>query len=56
MRTGFEDNIYLTKGVLAESNCQLVERLIHYIQDFDYQVASPMQAQDILYKNYKFNL
>ncbi len=48
VRVGFEDNIYYTKGVLAESNAQLVERIARVADIHDRPVASPDQARKIL--------
>ncbi len=48
VRVGFEDNIYYTKGVLAESNAQLVERIARVADIHSRPVASPDQARKIL--------
>lgn len=47
-RVGFEDNIYYRKGELAQSNAQLVERLVSYIRELGLEVATPAEARDIL--------
>ena len=47
-RVGFEDNIYYRKGELANSNAQLVERLVLYIHDLGLEVATPAEARNIL--------
>jgi 3-keto-5-aminohexanoate cleavage enzyme len=47
-RVGFEDNIYYSKGVLATSNAQLVERLVRCIRDLGLEVASPEEARLML--------
>jgi 3-keto-5-aminohexanoate cleavage enzyme len=47
-RVGFEDNIYYSRGVLATSNAQLVERLVRCIEDLGLQVASPDEARLML--------
>ena len=47
-RVGFEDNIYYRKGQLANSNAQLVERLVRYIHDLGLEVATPAEARSIL--------
>lgn len=41
MRVGFEDNIYYDKGVLAESNAQLVERAARISHEAGRKLASP---------------
>ena len=48
VRVGMEDNIYLEKGVLCESNAQLVERAHSIIKDLGGELASPNEARGIL--------
>jgi 3-keto-5-aminohexanoate cleavage enzyme len=48
VRTGFEDNIYDSKGVLATSNAQLVERLVRIARELGREVATPAEARQIL--------
>ena len=48
VRVGFEDNIFFYKGVLAQSNAQLVERVARIAQDLGREVASPAQAREML--------
>ena len=48
VRVGFEDNIYYTKGVLAESNAQLVERIVRVAEIHSRPVATPDEARAIL--------
>jgi 3-keto-5-aminohexanoate cleavage enzyme len=45
---GFEDNIYLKRGVLAESNAQLVERVVTIAEALNIEVAKPEEARRIL--------
>jgi 3-keto-5-aminohexanoate cleavage enzyme len=47
-RVGMEDNIYYTKGVLAESNAQLVARTVGIVRKLGYEIASPSEAREIL--------
>lgn len=47
-RVGFEDNIYFSRGVLAKSNAQLVERLVRIVRDLGLEVASPDEARRML--------
>jgi 3-keto-5-aminohexanoate cleavage enzyme len=47
-RVGMEDNIYLSKGVLAQSNAQLVSRSVRIIKELGYEIASPEEAREIL--------
>lgn len=48
VRVGFEDNIYLEKGVLATSNAQLVEKVVRMAQNEGRSIASPAEARRIL--------
>jgi 3-keto-5-aminohexanoate cleavage enzyme len=48
IRTGFEDNVYLHYGKLADSNAQLVHRLAKYAADLGRKVATPAEARKIL--------
>jgi 3-keto-5-aminohexanoate cleavage enzyme len=47
-RVGFEDNIYLSKGVLAKSNSELVEKVVRISKEIGRDIASPYQARKIL--------
>lgn len=49
VRVGFEDNIYYTKGVLAQSNAQLVERIVRIAQEVGREIATPQEARHILH-------
>ena len=48
VRVGFEDNIYYDRGVLAESNGQLVERVARIAKELGREVATPDEAREIL--------
>ena len=48
IRVGMEDNIYLEKGVLCESNAQLVNRAKRIISDLGGQLASSNEARQML--------
>ena len=48
VRVGFEDNLYLSKGVLAKSNAELVARARTIIELLGGEVASSMEAREIL--------
>lgn len=48
VRVGMEDNIYYSKGVLAESNAQLVARSVRIIRELGFEIASPEEAREIL--------
>lgn len=47
-RVGFEDNIYLSKGVLAKSNSELVEKIVRISKEIGRDIASPYEARKIL--------
>ena len=48
VRVGFEDNLYLSKGVLAKSNGELVERVVRLSRELGREIASPAEARRIL--------
>lgn len=48
IRVGFEDNIYLSKGVLAKSNAELVEKAARIIREFGFEVATVREARAML--------
>lgn len=48
IRVGLEDNIYYSKGVLAKSNAQLVERSARIARELNIEPASPDEARQIL--------
>lgn len=48
VRVGFEDNIYYAKGVLAESNAQLVARIVRLAKELGREVATPAEARVML--------
>jgi len=48
VRVGFEDNLYFSKGVLAKSNAQLVERIKNLALTLQRDVANPSEARKIL--------
>ena len=45
VRVGFEDNVFYSKGVLASSNAQLVERIARIARELGREVATPEQAR-----------
>jgi len=47
-RVGFEDNIYLSKGVLAKSNSELVEKIVRISKEIGRDIATPYEARKIL--------
>ncbi len=48
VRVGFEDNVYLSKGVLAKSNGELVEKVVRLAKEFGREIANPHEAREIL--------
>lgn len=48
VRVGFEDNVYLAKGVLAKSNGELVEKVVRLAKEFGREIANPHEAREIL--------
>ena len=48
VRVGLEDNVYYSRGVLAHSNAQLVERVVRIAREFGREVATPEEARHIL--------
>lgn len=48
VRVGFEDNVYYSKGVLAKSNAELVERVVRLAKELGREVATPDEAREIL--------
>ncbi|SDB19416.1 3-keto-5-aminohexanoate cleavage protein [Eubacterium oxidoreducens] len=48
IRVGMEDNVMYSKGVLAESNAQFVERAKRVIEEFGCEVATPDEARQML--------
>lgn len=48
VRVGFEDNVYLSRGVLAKSNGELVEKVVRLAREFGREIATPDEAREIL--------
>ncbi|MBQ3438264.1 MAG: 3-keto-5-aminohexanoate cleavage protein [Fusobacterium sp.] len=48
VRVGFEDNVYIDKGVLAKSNGELVERVVRIAKELGREIATPDEAREIL--------
>jgi 3-keto-5-aminohexanoate cleavage enzyme len=48
IRVGLEDNIYYSKGVLAETNAQFVERMVRISREYGREIATPDEAREIL--------
>lgn len=48
VRIGFEDNIYLPSGQIAEHNVQLVESIVRIARDMGKEIATVKEAREIL--------
>jgi 3-keto-5-aminohexanoate cleavage enzyme len=48
VRVGFEDNVYIEKGVLAKSNGESVEKVVALAKLLGREVATPAEAREIL--------
>lgn len=48
VRVGLEDNLYIAKGVLAESNAQQVRQIRGIVEGMGREVASPAEARAML--------
>jgi 3-keto-5-aminohexanoate cleavage enzyme len=48
VRVGFEDNVYMSKGVLASSNGELVEKVVRIAKEMGREIATPDEARRIL--------
>lgn len=48
VRVGFEDNLYLERGVLAKSNGELVAKVVRIAKEMGRGIATPAEARAIL--------
>ncbi|MGM9805027.1 MAG: 3-keto-5-aminohexanoate cleavage protein [Candidatus Aphodosoma sp.] len=48
VRVGFEDNLYLSRGVLAKSNGELVAKVVRLARELGREVATSDEARQIL--------
>jgi len=48
VRVGFEDNVFISKGVLAKSNGELVEKVVRMAKELGREIATPAEARQIL--------
>lgn len=48
VRVGMEDNVLLSKGVLATSNVEFVKRVKRIAKEFQREIATPAEAREIL--------
>ena len=47
VRVGLEDNLYVSKGVLAPSNAALVEKMVRIMGEFNYEPMTPAEARQM---------
>jgi 3-keto-5-aminohexanoate cleavage enzyme len=48
VRVGFEDCVHISKGILAESNAQMVQKIVRLSREMGREVATPDEARRIL--------
>ena len=48
VRVGFEDNVYLSRGVLAKSNAELVEKAVRLARELGRDIATPEEVRKVL--------
>jgi 3-keto-5-aminohexanoate cleavage enzyme len=48
LRVGMEDNVYLKRGKLLESNAEAVERIVRIAREMNRDIATPAQARAML--------
>jgi uncharacterized protein (DUF849 family) len=48
VRVGLEDSLYLSKGVLAESNAAQVTKIRHILNELSLEIATPDEARAML--------
>ncbi|MBU3197265.1 3-keto-5-aminohexanoate cleavage protein [Clostridium algidicarnis] len=48
VRVGYEDNVYLSKGVLAKSNGELVSKVVRLANELGREIANPSETRKIL--------
>jgi uncharacterized protein (DUF849 family) len=48
VRVGMEDNLYLSRGVLARSNAELVKKMVEIMRLYDFEPAAPNEAREML--------
>ena len=48
IRVGFEDNLYLNRGMIAPDNASLVRKAVHLVEELGGEIATPDEARAIL--------
>ena len=49
VRVGLEDSLYLSKGVLAESNAAQVSKIRHILEELSLEIATPTETRTLLH-------
>jgi 3-keto-5-aminohexanoate cleavage enzyme len=47
-RVGFEDNLYISKGALAKTNGELVEKVVRIAKNMGKEIANPQDTREML--------
>jgi uncharacterized protein (DUF849 family) len=48
VRVGLEDSLFISRGVLAESNAQQVAKIVRILSELSLEIATPDEAREIL--------
>ena len=48
VRVGLEDNLFISKGVLAKGSWELVEKVVRLAKELGREIATPDEARQIL--------
>ena len=48
IRVGLEDSLYISKGILAESNADQVAKICRILDELSLEIASPEEARQLL--------
>ncbi len=48
VRVGLEDNLNISRGIKAKSNKEMVDKMVRFMTDLDYEVATPTEAREML--------
>jgi 3-keto-5-aminohexanoate cleavage enzyme len=48
VRVGMEDNLYISRGVMAKNNAQFVEKIVRIAREISRPIATPDEARDLL--------
>ena len=51
IRVGMEDNIYYSRGVMAKSNAEFVERIVRIAREYGREIATPAETRKMLKLN-----